>query len=154
MMLHSEIFFRVENLPTLISFFYSSEVAFFSMSPTFNVRLNNSRLSRPCGVAEQCSRPRKTGAYCLSEASLCAAGVGEPRRGPEELAPAEAGGHATANMVLATFAETKVARLPGRNPSFLRSKVSTTKSSKVYFFAILILPKSCFFRSLRPLTFG
>jgi len=46
-----------------------------------------------------------------------AEGVGEPRRGPEELAPAEAGGHATANMVLATFAETKVARLPGRNPA-------------------------------------
>jgi len=53
----------------------------------------------------------------LSAASLRAAGVGEPRRAPEELAPAEAGGHATANMVLGPFAETKVAHPPGRNPA-------------------------------------
>ena len=37
----------------------------------------------PCGVAEQCSRHRRQGAHCLSTASLCAAGVGEPRREPE-----------------------------------------------------------------------
>jgi len=36
-----------------------------------------------CGVAEQCSRHRRKGAHCLSEASLRAAGFGEPRRAPE-----------------------------------------------------------------------
>ena len=71
----------------------------------------------PCGMAEQCSQLRKKGAHCLSVADFRAAEVGNPRRAAEELAPAEAGGHATANMVLATFAETKVARLPGRNPA-------------------------------------
>jgi len=71
----------------------------------------------PCGVAEQCGRRREQGAHCLSAASLCAAGVGEPRREPEELAPAEAGGQGTTNMVLPTFAETKEGRLPGRNPA-------------------------------------
>ena len=35
------------------------------------------------GVAEQCSRLRDYGEHCLSEASCAAAGVGEPRRGPE-----------------------------------------------------------------------
>jgi hypothetical protein len=34
-------------------------------------------------VAEQCSRHRRKGAHCLSAASLCAAGIGEPRREPE-----------------------------------------------------------------------
>ena len=55
------------------------------------------------------------GAHCLSpsswlrtgSASLRAAEVGKGRRAPEELAPAEAGGHATATMVLGPFAETK-----------------------------------------------
>ncbi len=54
-------------------------------------------ISWPGGVAEQCSRHRGKGAHCLSVASLRAAGVGEPHRCPEELAPAEAGGHSTAN---------------------------------------------------------
>jgi len=70
----------------------------------------------PCGMAEPCSRYRKKGGHCLSAASLHAAGVGEPRRAPEELAPAEAGGQATATMVLATFAETKAARRSGAKP--------------------------------------
>jgi len=76
-------------------------------------------------VAEQCSRHRIKGAHGLSpsinlrtsSASLRAAGVGELHRKPEELAPAEAGGHSTANMVLPTFAKTKVGRLPWRNPA-------------------------------------
>ncbi|MEX0829993.1 MAG: hypothetical protein WD032_07090 [Nitrospirales bacterium] len=45
----------------------------------------------------------------MSEASLRGAGVGEPQGDPK--------GHDTANMVLATFAETKVARPPGRTPA-------------------------------------
>ena len=56
------------------------------------------------------------GAHCLSVASLRTAGVGEPRRAPKELAPAEAGGHATANMVLGPFAETKGPRRLGAKP--------------------------------------
>jgi hypothetical protein len=66
-------------------------------------------------MAEPCSPHLKKGKHYLSAASLRAAGVGERRRGPEELAPAEAGGHATTNVVLVTFVETNVARLPGRN---------------------------------------
>ncbi len=50
-----------------------------------------STLPWPCGEAEQCSRHRRKGAHCLSpsrrlrpsSSSLCAAGVGEPRREPE-----------------------------------------------------------------------
>jgi hypothetical protein len=67
-------------------------------------------------MAEQCSGLREKGAHCLSVASLRVAGVGEPRRAPEELAPAEAGGHATANMVLGPFAETKGPRRMGTKP--------------------------------------
>ena len=70
------------------------------------------RLPWPGGLAAQCSRHREEGAQCLSAASLRAAGVGEPRGHPK--------GQATANMVLATFAETKVARPPGRNPATFR----------------------------------
>jgi len=43
-------------------------------------------------------------------------GVGEPRRNPKELAPAEAGGQDTANMVLVPFAETKGTRRWGAKP--------------------------------------
>ncbi len=49
------------------------------------------------GVAEQYSRTREEGGHCLSGASLHAAEFGEPRREPEELAPAEAGGHDKVN---------------------------------------------------------
>ena len=34
-------------------------------------------------MAEQCSQDRREGAHCLSEASLCTAGFGEPHREPE-----------------------------------------------------------------------
>ena len=44
-------------------------------------------------------------------------------KGPEELAPAEAGGHATTCMVLATFAEKKVARRPGRDQALPNAKI-------------------------------
>ncbi len=79
----------------------------------------------PCDGAEQCSQARIRGAHCLSpskrvrpsSASLRTAGVGEPRKEPAELALVEAGGHITANMVLPTFAERKVGRLPGRDPA-------------------------------------
>ena len=37
----------------------------------------------PGGMAEQCNRHRRKGGQCLSQASLHAAGVGEPRRAPE-----------------------------------------------------------------------
>ncbi len=59
--------------------------------------------------------------YALFERSEFARRRGwRTAQGPEELAPAEAGGHATANVVLATFAETKVARPPGRNRAFIK----------------------------------
>jgi len=51
------------------------------------------------GVAEQCSRHRRKGAHCLSEANLRAASVGEPRRAPE--------GPRHGNMVLGPFAPYK-----------------------------------------------
>ena len=73
----------------------------------------------PRGLAEQCSRLRKKCSHCLSAASLRTAGVGELRRAPEELAPAEAGGHATANMLLSPVAKPKWPRLPGRTPAYL-----------------------------------
>jgi len=94
----------------------------------------------PCGEAEQCSQHRGRGAHCLnpsgslrtSSASLRdagpvlnkAEGVGEPRRAPVELAPAEAGGHATAYMVLATFTETTVAWRPGRDQALPHAKIT------------------------------
>jgi len=56
---------------------------------------------------------------------LRAAGGSEPRTAPEELAPAEAGGHATANMDLGHFAETKRPRLPGRNPANTNNHLKT-----------------------------
>ena len=37
----------------------------------------------PGGMAEQCNRHRRKGGQCLSQASLPAAGAGEPRRAPE-----------------------------------------------------------------------
>jgi hypothetical protein len=49
----------------------------------FQITLNMRRIPWPCGMAEQCSRRRGMGGPCLSVASLRAAGVGEPRRGPE-----------------------------------------------------------------------
>ena len=67
-------------------------------------------------MAEQCNRYRRKGGHCLSAASVRTAGVGEPRKAPKELAPAEAGGCATANMVLSPFAETKGLRPTGRDP--------------------------------------
>ena len=86
-----------------------------------NKRIRYWPVARPSSAADTGGK----GAHCLSpstwrrvdSASLRAAGVGEPRRAPEELAPAEAGGPATANMVLGPFAETKGPRLPGRNPA-------------------------------------
>ncbi len=42
---------------------------------------------------------------------------------PVELAPAEAGGHATTCMLLATFAEIKVARRPGRDQALPNAKI-------------------------------
>ena len=72
-------------------------------------------LSPPSGVAEKRSGLRRFGEHCLSEevavylgASCAAAGVREHRRGPE--------GHARAEMVLGTFAETKVPRRAGAKP--------------------------------------
>ena len=41
----------------------------------------------PGGMAEQCNRHRRKGGQCLSQASLHAAGVGEPRRAREGRMP-------------------------------------------------------------------
>lgn len=54
-------------------------------------------------------RIRKDGEHCLSVASCAAAEFDEHRREPE--------GQRMGAMVLGAFAETKVPRLPGRNPA-------------------------------------
>ena len=71
----------------------------------------------PGGVAEPCSRHQEKGAHCLSVANLRAAGVGEPRKGPEG---PQHGQHGFAH-----FAETKVGRLPGRTRSFTENPLDT-----------------------------
>ena len=103
-------------------------------------------------MAEQCNRHWRKGEQCVSpsvrlrtgSASLRAAGpvlskaegVGEPRKAPEELAPAKAGGHATANMVLSPFAQPKVARPPGRNPALLPPSDKTYMNNNSVLYSI------------------
>ena len=78
-------------------------------------------------MTEPCNRHRRKDGQCVSpstrqrtgSASLRAAGVGELRRVPEDLAPAEAGGHATANMVLGPFPETKGSRRSRAKPRWI-----------------------------------
>ena len=59
---------------------------------------------------------RLLGEGCLSGASSLAILFGAEAEEPAEPAPAEAGGRARANMVLGTFAETKVPRRAGAKP--------------------------------------
>ena len=64
------------------------------------------KLPWPGGMAEQCNRHRRKGGHCLSQAEFARRRWSVKRAGHPK-------GHATVNMVLGPFAETKGPRRTG-----------------------------------------